>query len=83
MKARPAHEKEFALRRVRIENPSGLAPFPAQAWRGGWGPVSRAGLKRNPFVHLASNHQIVNLPLTRGQRSNKCEQQFKLALHLS
>src|SRR5260370_8180238 len=33
-------------------------------------PFCRAQCKRNLFVDLASNHQVENLPLTRGQRSN-------------
>jgi hypothetical protein len=33
-------------------------------------PFGRAQFKRNLFVDLASNQQVENLPLTRGQPSN-------------
>jgi hypothetical protein len=46
-------------------------------------PFGRAQFKRNLVVPLASNYQAVNLPLTRGQRSNKSAQEVQLALELS
>jgi len=46
-------------------------------------PFGRAQCKRNPFVDLASNHQVENLPLMRGQRSKMSAQEVQLPLELS
>ena len=46
-------------------------------------PFARAQFKRNLLVGFASNHQVENLPLARGQRSNTSAQEVQLAQQLS